>query len=100
MNPGRPHRLLIEPASIALASLSLGLLPIGTMVCGHYQAGMCDPGPLLALIWLVLCSMAGSGFAMFSLWRAQSQGRRIALPILAALLNLLAWFIPLWLLVT
>ncbi len=91
------HRRRLGPTHIALALLSLGVLPIGAIGCGLHSVGMCDPSPLLSLVWLATLSMVGFGFAMYSLWREQGEGR-IAAPILAALLNLLGWFIPLWML--
>jgi hypothetical protein len=99
MNTEFSNGSFLKPAGIAFALLSLGALPIGAIECGLYRVGMCDPAPLLALVWLGSLSVIGAGFAMWSLYRAEAQGGQIAVPILAALLNFSGLLFPLWLLI-
>ncbi len=98
MNTESSHPNLPKPTAIAFVLLGIGALPIGAIECGLYRVGMCDPAPLLALIWLGLFSLVGTGFGIYSLYRAEAHGGRIAIPALAALLNLSGLLFPLWLL--
>src|SRR5712664_2243141 len=99
MSTKSSRRTFLKPAGIAFSLLGVGVLPIAAIQFGFYQSGMCDPAPLLALVWLGLLSLFGTGFAMWSIYRAESQGGRIAIPVLAALLNVSGFLLPLWLLV-
>lgn len=94
----QPHRRLLNPTGIAFALLAIGALPIGAIEGGLYHFGMCDPAPLLALLWLGFLSLVGTGFSIWSVYRVEAQGGRIAFPVLAALLNISGLFTPLWLL--
>jgi len=82
---------------IAFSVLVLGVLPVAAQ-SGLYQVGMCDPTPLLSLVWLGACGLAGTGFGVYSAYRVESLDRRMLFPILAAIFNIAAFFIPVWLL--
>ena len=98
MSTDSPRRTFLKPAVIAFSLLGVGALPIAAIESGFYQRGMCDPAPFLALVWLGLLSLFGTGFAIWSIHRAESQGARITIPVLAALLNVSGFLLPLWLL--
>jgi hypothetical protein len=83
---------------IAFSLLVLGVLPVAAIQSGLYQVGMCDPAPLLSLVWLGACGVAGTGFGGYSVYRVESLDRRMLFPILAAILNIAAFFIPVLLL--
>lgn len=92
-------RTFLKPAEIAFSLFGVGALPIAAIEFGFYQRGTCDPAAWLALVWLGMLSLFGTGFAMWSIYRAESQGARIALPVVAVLVNVSGFLLPLWLLV-
>lgn len=98
MNADPQSKRRLSPTSLAFSLLIVGALPVAAIQSGLYRVGMCDPAPLLALLWLGTFSLAGSGFSLYSMWRAEAQGRALAAPLLAAFLSLAGIFLPLFLL--
>jgi hypothetical protein len=51
---------------------------------------------LLPMLWLCGCSLVGIACAVYWLYRAEAEGRPMALPLVLALLNLPGIVVPLW----
>jgi hypothetical protein len=83
---------------VSLYLFTTGALPFAIIQFGFYSVGMCDPAPLLALIWLGLLCSAGTVFGLYAVYSTKETIRGMTIPVVATLLNLAGVFVPLWLL--
>jgi hypothetical protein len=98
VNADPPSNCQFSSTKLAFGLLVVGALPSAAIQSGLYRVGMCDPAPLLALLWLGAFSLTGTGFSLYSIWRAEARGGPLTAPLLAALLSLAGIFFPLFLL--
>jgi hypothetical protein len=90
MNARRP------PVStlFSLASLVVGIVPIACIALGFYHAGMCDPAPIAAGLWLLAMTFIGSVVGFVSIYAAGKIGQYIKISAAVTILNILCFVSP------
>jgi hypothetical protein len=81
---------------VSSALLVAGICPVAYMAQGLNRAGMCDPGPILAGLWLLVLTFIGSIVGFVSIYAARKTGRNITSSVAITVLNILCFMAPIF----